>query len=236
MVFIGPSENPLPNLEAFMERWGIVFDDEIVFEPRAYISDNRMNLVPMYAQHEMNVYFGDKRYFMLMPSTRILKPADNPSYDLDVMTVLTSTPEAYSKSGSSAGYQDREVGDATGPFSLAMTATKDISGFLAAAAAIQNPGRRETIQARVFAAGSVNMYADDILGMSTFANGDFLVQAINWLNPGRTAVNIPAKTIAPAPLGILPAEAATAGFILAGLIPLAILATGMIVAIKRRRS
>jgi ABC-type uncharacterized transport system involved in gliding motility auxiliary subunit len=236
MIFIGPSENPLQNLEAFMERWGIVFEDGIVFEPRAYISDNRMNLVPMYAQHEMNVYFGDKRFFMLMPSTRLLKPADNPSYDLDVMTVLSSTPEAYSKTGSDTGSQDKEAGDAAGPFSLAMTATKDIRGFLAAAAAIQDPGRKETMQARLFAAGSANLYADDILGMSTFANGDFLVQAINWLNPGRTAVNIPAKTIAPPPLGILPAEAATAGFILAGLIPLAILATGLIVAIKRKRS
>jgi len=236
MVFLGPSENPLPNLAAFTERWGIVFENAIVFEPRAHISDNRMNIVPMYAQHEMNVYFSDKRYFMLMPSARTLRPADNPSYDLDVMTVLLSTPESYSKTGNVSGSQDKEAGDATGPFSLAMTAARDIKGFLAAATAIQASGRKETVQARLFATGSASIYADDILGMSTFANGDFLVQAINWLNPERTAVNIPAKTIAPPPLGILPSEAAAASFILAGLIPLVILATGLIVTIKRRRA
>lgn len=256
MAFLAPSENPLPNLAAFMERWGIVFGDGIVFEPRAYISDNRMNLVPMYAQHEMNIHFGDKRYFMLMPSARTLRPAENPSYDLDIMTVLSSTPESYSKTATSAGSQVKEPGDASGPFSLAMTATRNVRGSLAAAdnqtpgagsqtpgAGSQTPGagskvpeKPETAQARLFAAGSSSIYADDILGMSSFANGDFLVQAINWLNPERRAINIPAKTIAMPPLGILPAEAAIAGFVLAGLIPALILATGLVVAIKRRRS
>jgi ABC-2 type transport system permease protein len=239
MVFIAPSDNPLPNLSAFMERWGIVFGDGIVFEPRAYISDNRVNLVPMYGQHEINVYFGDKRYFMLMPSARPLRPADNPSYDLDVMTALSSTPEAYSRTTVSSGSQEKLAGDTTGPFSLAMTTTKDVKGFLGAAAAIQAPGGKkppQPLQARIFAAGSASIYADDVLGMSTFANSDFLVQTINWLNPERTAVNIPAKTIAPPPLGILPAEAAATGFILTGMIPLLILATGLIVAIRRRRS
>lgn len=218
MVFRGPSENPLPILSAFLERWGIVFENEVVYEPRAHISDNLLNLVPMYAQHEMNLYFGDKRYFMLMPSTRTLRPADNTSYDLDVMTALLSTPEAYSKSRSDSGSQEKEPGDATGPFNLAMTVS------------------RSTSQARLFASGSASIYADDILGMSSFANGDFLVQAINWLNPDHTAVHIPAKTIAPPPLSILPGEAAIAGFVLAGLIPGLILAAGLIVGIKRRRS
>jgi len=242
MAFMAPTENPLPNLTAFMGRWGIAVADGVVFEPRAYISDNRMNLVPMYAQHEINVYFGDKRYFLLMPSTRPLRPVENPSFDLDVMAVLLSTPEAYSKTRSVAGSQEKETGDASGPFNLAMTVAKTIKSSVAAPAGSQfsragspGPDSEEKKQARFLVAGSASIYADDVLGMSTFANADFLVQAINWLNPGQTAVNIPAKTLVPPPLGILPAEAAIAGFILTALIPLLILAAGLIVAIRRRR-
>jgi hypothetical protein len=236
MVFLGPSMNPLPNLTAFMERWGIVFEDAIVFEPRAHVSDNRLNLVPMYAQHEMNVYFGDKRFFLLMPATRNLRPAANPSYDLDVMTALLSTPEAYARAGGSSGPQDRSEGDASGPFSLAMTVTRNVQNLSSPPAGEKAASRHGTVQARLFAAGSASIYADDILAMPTFANGDFLVQAINWLNPGYTAVNIPPKTLTSPPLSILQSEAVILGIVLAAVIPALVLAAGLIVAIRRRQS
>jgi len=193
--------------------------------------------VPMYARHEINVYFGENRYFLLMPSARILKPAENPGFDLDVMTVLHSTPDSYAKRGSAFVSMEKDPRDSPGPFHLALTSSKKIAP---AAAPPSNGKTGETpspeSKARIFAAGSENLYADDILGMSNFANGDFLVQTINWLNPEQTAVNIPAKTIGSEPLSILPGEAAAAGIVLTGVIPFLILTAGFVVAVRRRRS
>jgi len=251
MVFLAPSATPLPNLEGFLERWGISYGSGVVLEPQAHISDNLVNIVPRYGQHEINVYFGDKRFFLLMPSARVLTATEKPSFDLDVMTVLLSTPDAYAKGENDLGSQAKKASDPQGPFSLALTASKPVSGKpspIVGSGSAGSPsnasGSGKVVpdsgvtkkQARIFAAGSAMIYADDILGMSTFANTDFLTQTINWLNPDQTAVTIPAKTIAPDPLTILPGEAAVAGIVLIGIVPLLILATGILVAVRRRRA
>ena len=239
MAFLAPSDTPLPKLEAFLERWGITYGSGVVLEPQAHISDNLVNIVPRYGQHEINVYFGDKRYFLLMPSARVMAPAEKPSFDLDVMTVLLSTPDAYAKAESTLGSPEKRAADPQGPFSLALTASKPVSGKTTPETVNPTeggPAGGAEKKARLFAAGSVLFYADDILEMSTFANADFLTQTISWLNPQQNLLNIPAKTIAPAPLTILPGEAAAAGIILIGIIPIFILATGIFVAIRRRRA
>ncbi|MEO8408965.1 MAG: GldG family protein [Propionivibrio sp.] len=222
MVFLAPGEKPLPTLQGFLERWGIVYGDALVLEPRAHISDNRLNIVPVYAPHEINAYFGDKRSFLLMPASRVLSASESASYDLDVMTVLSSTAEAYARQGGDSTTQEKSAGDLQGPFSLALTAVRK-------AATDASP-------ARIFAAGSANLYADDVMAMTNFANADFLTQVILWLNPEQAAVNIPAKKIAADPLSILPGEAAVAGLLLGGAIPLLILVAGVVVSVRRRRA
>jgi len=228
MVFLAPSDTPLPELETLLERWGIMYGSGVVLEPQAHISDNLLNIVPRYGQHEINVYFGDKRYFLLMPSARVMAPAEKLSFDLDVMTVLLSTPDAYAKAGSTLDSPEKLAGDQQGPFSLALTAAKPIGEG--------EPAGGAEKKGRLFAAGCTMLYADDILEMSTFANADFLTQTINWLNPQQITINIPAKTIAPDPLTILPGEAAAIGIILIGIIPLLVLAAGILVAVRRRRA
>ena len=239
MVFLAPSVTSMPLLEALLGRWGIAYGTGVVFEPQAHISDNLVNIVPRYGQHEINVYFGDKRYFLLMPSARVMTPTEKPSYDLDVMTVLLSTPDAYAKGENNPSSPERSPKDPQGPFSLALTTSKPITDKALPSVKAPSVGTSAIgakKQARLFAAGSAMIYADDILALSTFANADFLTQTINWLNPEQNAVSIPAKTIAPNPLTILPGEATAMGIILIGIVPLLILAAGVFVAIRRRRA
>ena len=244
MVFLAPAETPLSRLEAFLVDWGIAYGNALVFEPKAHISDNRINIVPMYAQHEINVYFGDKRSFLLMPAARPLAANDKASYDLDVMTVLSSTPDAYARQGHDFVTQEKVAGDQQGPFALALTAVRKLSAASSTSPtplANAKPDEAEALgqvrkAARVFAAGSASLYADDIMGMSSFANADFLTQTVKWLNPEQAVVNIPAKSVAPDPLVILPGEAAVAGVLLTVAIPLLILLAGFVVAVRRRRA
>ncbi len=225
MVFIPPSGADLKNLSAFLEKWGIVYGDAVVFEPRAHISDNPINIVPMYAQHEINTFFGDNRYFLMMPSSRIMRPAENSSFDLTVMTVLVSSQDSYARDGISFGDVQRSADDRRGPFHLALSSARPAG---------QNAESEEST--RILALGSESIYADDILAMGSFANADFIIQAVNWLNPEQNSIYIPAKGIAPDPLTILPAEARAAGIVLGGVLPFLIISAGIAVVLRRRRS
>lgn len=222
MVFVEPSASEFANLKGFLSKWGIGLGREVVFEKKAYVSNNPINIVPMYAQHEINMYFGGNRYFLVMPSSRSLHKVDNASHDLDVMIALVSSPESYGKSGVDFKTTGQEKNDAKGPFYLAMTSSRQVSA----------KGRQD--DARMFVAGSRSMFGDDILGVSSYANGDFLIQTMNWLNKNQKSINIPAKNISPDPINVLPGEAVIIGIILIGLIPLGIFIFGIIVYFRRK--
>ncbi len=233
MVFLAPSVQALAQLEALLARWGISAGNGLVFEPRAHVSDNRINIIPMYAQHPINRYFSDKRAFLLMPSARTLAASDKPSFDLDVMTVLSSTPQSYAKSGMDFASSARAPGDRQGPFDLALTATRK--------AALPDPGR--TVQpgaappgGRIFVAGSEAVYADDVMGMSNFANAAFMAQVLQWLRPDQQVLQIDAKKVAPDTLAMPSGDALALGAVLTVAVPLLVLLTGGFIMVRRRRA
>ncbi len=223
MVFMEPSASEFPNLIGFLNKWGIGMESNVVFEKEAYVANNPINVVPMYLQHPINQYFGDNRYFLVMPSTRSLYKMDNVSYDLDVMAILASSSFSYGKEGVDFISSEKELEDREGPFYLAMTSSRQVLS--------QVDGE---VEARMFVAGSRNMYADDMLGTTSYANADFLVQTINWLNENQGSIYIAAKNIAPNPINILPIQAITIGIILTGVIPLCIFSFGMIIYFRRK--
>jgi len=222
MVFIEPSVNEYTNLEAFINGWGIGLGDKVVFEKEAYVSGNPINIVPMYVQHEINQYFGDNRYFLTMPSTRNLFFVENSSYDLDVKALLVSSGESYAKSGVDFETAQKRNSDETGPFYLAMTSSRQVL----------RDGKED--EAKLFVAGSRNMFGDDILGTSTYANADFLTQSINWLNEMQSSINIPAKNIEADPISVLPNEAKNIGIVLIGVLPAMVLVAGFVIYFRRK--
>lgn len=235
MVFLAASEQAMPRLEDLLQRWGIGVTNALVHEPKAHVSDNSLTIVPMYAPHEINTVFGDKRSFVLMPTTRGLRVMDKPSFDLDVMTVLSSTPDAFSSSSADAAVAS--AANAKGPFALAVTAARKATAPQPPSGdgASPEPARRQTGAGRIFVSGSEKMVADDILGMGNFANAAFLAQTIHWLNPGQQTIQIPAKQIAPDPLAIRTGEATLLAIVLTAAMPLLVLLMGALVVWRRRQ-
>jgi len=233
MVFLAPSVQPLPQFEALLARWGITAGTGLVFEPRAHVSDNPINIIPMYAQHPINRLFSDKRAYLLMPSARTLAASDKPSFDLDVMSVLSSTPDAYAKTGMDFASSAHAPGDRQGPFTLALTATRKPAP----------PSTGNSVQpdaasrgGRIFVAGSDAVYADDVMGMSNFANAAFLAQVVQWLRPDQLMLQIAAKRVAPDALAMPSGDALALGAVLTVAVPLLVLLTGGFIMVRRRRA
>ncbi len=104
-----------------------------------------------------------------------------------------------------------------------------------ASGVVAKPAEQRANTGRVFLSGSEKMVAGDILGMSNFANGEFLTQVMRWLNPTQETIYIPAKRIAPDPLAIRAGEATAWSIMLTAVMPMLVLVAGALVAFRRRR-
>ena len=134
--------------------------------------------------------------------------------------VLYSTNDAYRKQSVQYATAQREDGDETGRAVLAALCSRTLSD-----------GR----QATVFAAGSRMLYADDLMGATTYANSLFLFQVIGYLCGDRATLSIPPKTMSVSPLPITHAQATAWGAMLIIAVPLAVLAAGLRTTCRRRR-
>ncbi|MCF7941604.1 MAG: GldG family protein [Spirochaetia bacterium] len=218
MVFSGPSAVRLTRLERLLESWGIILGNESIYEPDAHISDNPGAIVPMYARHPVNTFFGDNRYFLIMPSSRSLYRTEQVSFDITVLGLLTSTPYAYGKASPERTTTEQEADDPSGSFFLALSADKAGDG------------------GSLIVIGSSAVSADDLLGMSSYANADFILQSAAWMTENEQTVRIPEKRISPPHLAILTREALIIGSFITLVLPISLLAAGFIITSRRRRA
>ncbi len=218
MLMLEPGVEQYPNLSAFLKDWNLAFTDRLVFEEKAFVSDNPINIIPMYTDHPINAYFAQNPYYVVMPSTRALELLSGAGSAVQVRPVLVSTSGAYAKTTLQYDSPARGPQDIAGPFVLVATAEKTTEAGVA----------------RVFAAGSRYLYADDVMGISSYANAAFLTQALNFLWQQSAGVSIPAKTIASPPIAISMSQSVTIGAVLVILLPLTVLAAGVWVYLKRK--
>lgn len=220
LVFLEPSSVIFPNLEGFLENWGIIAGKELVFEEQAYTAGNPVNIVPMYAPHEINRYFMETRIFLTMPSSRSLYESKRSGSAYNVNVVLGSTPGSYGKTGYQFSNLYREAEDADGPFNLLMSSERTLD---------------DDSVSRLIVAGSMKIYGDDLMGFSSYGNSEFLVQTINWLSDEMSSIHIPAKKIKADPLNLQSGQILILALFICGLIPIAFFAAGFVMFIKRKR-
>lgn len=214
MAFLEPAAAALPNLEAFLAGWGIVPEQDLVFEPTASAAGNPLNLIPMYASHAVNAYFADHPVYAVMPSARSL------TLSAGAQAVLYSTNEAYRKQSVQYTTSRREADDATGRVALAAIAERSV------------PNRQT---AMVFAAGSRMLYADDLMNATTYANSLFLSQVVSYLYKDVQTISIAPKTLSVSPLPITQTQSLLWGAALVIVLPLGVLAAGLCVCHRRKR-
>lgn len=221
MVFLEPGVGLYPNLSAFLKAWGLEPENNVVFEEKAYASDNPINIIPMYEPHTINVYFVKNPYYVVMPASRGIK-LQKGAENIKTTPVLSSTSDSYAKEKLQYDTAGWENGDASGPFVLAATAEKTVW---------TEEGERT---AAIFLAGSRNIYADDIMAVESYANSEFLTQVMNFLTESAGSVHIPAKTLTKPPLAVTMQMSLLIGMVLVVLLPLGLIGAGIVVYRKRK--
>ena len=209
MVFLEPTSVAMPLLGAFLEQWGMAVESDIVFEPKAYAAGATHNIIPMYTSSAVNSYFADHPVYVVMPSASSIR-VDGIGAQL-VEPLLRTTSDAYAKTDLAYTSSQQSADDTRGPFIVAA-----LSG--------------ET----VFLASSRMIYADDLMGMDSYANRVFLSQVLGALWQESITLSIPAKAIMNAPLPITGEQARVIAIALALVLPLIALFVGVMVKLRRR--
>lgn len=219
LVFLNPSATVYPNLNDFLEEWGIVPGGYTVFEPQNNMG-NASTIVPLYYSHTINNYFSSNQYFMVMPQSMTLSVYEREGKLIS--PVLISTENSYGKAGDLFTTTDRASEDVSGPFILAATSEQTVlvDG--------------ESQKAQLFVIGNKSVYDDETLAVSSYANRDFLIQVINWAAEGMELVDVPARDLSASQVVMMPTVSLALCAMLTVVMPLVILGYGVAVFLKRR--
>ena len=212
MIFLEPGSENLENLRIFLKDWGIAPENQAVREPDLFVSGSELNIAATYAPHEINQFFTNNRYYVIIPSCVPLHQEYIRQGTTKTQQVLHTTGDAYIEENAEKGV-----------FGLVMTSSRTTT---------MEDG--STAEGRLFVSGSKQIYGDDLLTSSKLANHDFLVQAAAWCADDSFMISIPATEMKDTFLPVLAQESRSLILLMLGVLPLGILAIGICISLRRR--
>jgi len=216
------TEDEMPNLAELMEYYGVTKEDGIVVEGDSNYSLRGYYhyLLPEINYHTITSPLQDGSYYILMPIAQGLVVSDDLRDTVDVTELLTTSDDAYSKL---AGYDmttyDKESGDIDGPFALGVAITDEVDNG----------------ETKIVWLTTSMMFDDDVDSMVSGANTDLLLNSLGWMCERENTISIHAKSLDSESLVVSSGDAARWSVILIGVLPLALILTGVVVVVRRKR-
>ena len=224
--FAGPTQPPMPYLEAFLEDWGIRVGSGVVFDSRPANVINMNPFVPVVDYTEWGILPEDMIIafpLTTMPYGRPLEVA----FELRenrLTTVLLSYADTSGVQPFEEIDTDRILGteDITGPIpALIMSSEFDFTGG------------QQRISSVVVSSSSMALDMN-IFHSPALANADYFLNLFNVVTMRESPMRIIPRTLGGMELGITTPTAVFWGILFVAVLPLALLVTGVITWVRRR--
>lgn len=213
---------PLPGvtmpeqLAAYFADWGIEFgNDQIVENDTSRMINTSYGPVPapVILEHEITNKIIKQKLEYVAPESTSIKTHVNNIYGAVHSPLLTTSENAHSISNNSLS------GSEKGPFDLMVLATRIAEGG----------------ESNLFAIGSlVSIESPVVIGQSTYANSDLILNAVASITNSTTALDIRAKQISSDRLTMTETQVKLTQIILLYILPVLIFVVGIIVWLRRR--
>jgi len=225
MLFLVPATIEFPNLTSFLMNWGIFIYPVTIFDESRYIGNNPLNIYADYTDHELNHFFINSRYYVVMPNSLAMEKIPRVRAGVYHEELLMSGKNSYAKANFKQG-ADTTRGDVDfpGPLNIATLITY-----------VNPEGNKAKQNGMLFLSASGNMYGDDLAGSGSFANGSYLSSLIKYCESESLHLNIMPKTLFLSNLNLPNTHAWIWKVIFMGIVPLSILAAGAVVIFRRLR-
>ncbi len=211
----------LENVEELMDEYGIEPVDGMVVEDDSnYFMSNYPNyLLPSIGSHDITDPISEGNYYVLLPVAQGAELEEKD--DVTTTALLSTTSEAYSKiDGIKATKAEKEDGDIEA----------DDDGFALAVAA-----ENSTNGSKLVWVGSSNIANSSVDEAVSGANTDMLLNSMGWMCEIEDSISIRAKTVDNEYLSLTAAQTNRWTVIMVILIPLAFVASGIYVWLRRRK-
>lgn len=223
LIVSEPGKTAQPRLDEYLLEWGLKINGDYVIEGdgnHAFQFQNGLPVpAPIMEEHQITQSLNKQKLVFMAPSSTSVTITEENVRRATVLPLLGTTKNSWGKINLAANVITFEDGDNIGPFSLAaISEMTDGSG------------------GKVMAFGSVQaLEISGILTESGYANGDFILNSVNYLTEKKgSSMDIRAKVISASKLTMSQTQVAGVWILVQYIIPILIVAAGIIVWLKRR--
>ena len=219
------SQNELPNLAAFLKEWGVVVGGGAVFETEQNRTYQYQPFYPV-TDYEDETY----RDMLLDSSMPVLMPLSHPvqllykAQDNNLNKTLLSF-------GATSGVRPADAGE---DFSVDQAQMGPMPALVLASKMIYDNNGMIAHQSQILVSGSTAMLDTFCIQNTSLANSAYLLGIFNTAFDVDNSVKIEPKSLAGGTLSISTGGANAIGIILAGVVPLLILVSGVVIWLVRR--
>lgn len=209
-------QGKMENLLTVTKAMGLTVGQGLIMEGDGQMHLNRYPhyLLPTLESHTITSPFTSGRYYILVPMAQPLEETEDSS--AAVTWLLTTSESAYTKAaGMNATTVEKEDGDEEGQFHVA-------------AASELGEGRLVWIASSEFLDDNVN-------AMVSGANGNLLMNAVDWMAGQEETISIRSKSLDEDGLTVTGAENSLWSAVMIGILPAALIALGIVICIRRKR-
>jgi len=209
-----------PNYDAFIESFGVEMTEGVVVEG----GGNIYGQIPIYIYgerqpHQITSIMSDTR-LCFFPETVGFTVKENLDESLNILPLFTSSDQSYAKKIEAGTIAEKMEGDPVGPFDIAFVAGKRIS---------------EGVYSEVVVIGCAEFLISDVDSACASANSEFFFNALNYISEVEFTTTIPVKSDSYEPIVVPTGSVLLYAAISVVLLPLAMLVTGIVIFIVRRR-
>ena len=216
LVMVNPFQNEA--MKKWLITYGFELGDNLVVEPnpigRLFGIGPEVPIVQQYESHAITRDMAGVS--TLFPLTRSVAPTKTPPQGMNVQPLARTSPQSWGETNRDAlqrGEAQPDPQDARGPLPVAAVATKG--------------------KARIVAYGTSNLASNQFINLQ--GNRDFFLNTVSWLAEEEDQISIRPKDARQAPV-FLNAQQGQAVFLLPVVVLPALVLTGGVIAVVRRRS
>lgn len=214
-------EDDLPRFQGILSSYGVGLNKAIIVEGSAQnvAGQNPIYLLPNLASHDILSPLQSKNIPVFVPGAQGIDTLSVKKASTTVEPLLTTSKNSWAKKNLKATTAEKETGDLTGPFNVAVAITDKIGD-----------GTKNT---KIVLVGNGNLTDSNVVTASA-GNLDFLMNSFNWIQDKKDAITIRPKDVVSQNIQINGAEQLLfAGFVVI-VIPVIVMIFGIVVWVRRR--
>lgn len=219
LVTMGWTEKTMDNLNGIFSEYGLSVGREIVLESNVgNYSQNPFYLLPTISSSDITSTVADNYYIFMPYSVGITVNYDDENNS--ITTLLSTSESSYGKADvQNAASYDKEEGDVDGPFYLGAYSERTID--------------EKTSKLVLYSCDSI--FTDEADSMVAGANKELFKSSVNNIVTADVSISIPVKDYETSYLTVPQLQAVLIGVITILVIPVILLLTGIIIAVRRRK-